>query len=54
MLLLLHLTEVRIELVLLDTSVLVALGGVETRLIDHLCRVEAFPARLHGVVLFAP
>jgi hypothetical protein len=56
-LLLLHLTEVRIEVVLLHASMLVALGGVETRLIDHLCCVEAFPPRLHilgGVLLFTP
>ena len=35
-LLLLYLAEVRIELMLLHSSMLVTLGGVETRLIDHL------------------
>ena len=56
-LLLLHLAEVRIELMLLHSSMLVALGGVETRLIDHLCCIEAFPARLHilgSAFLFPP
>ena len=46
-LLLLYLTEVRIELMLLHSSMLVTLGGVETRLIDHLCCIEAFTTRLH-------
>lgn len=55
-LLLLRLTEVGIELMLLHASMLVTLGGVETRLIDHLCCIEAFPTRLHiqgGFLLFA-
>jgi hypothetical protein len=36
---------------------LVTLGGVETRLIDHLCCIEAFPTRLHilgSAFLFSP
>jgi hypothetical protein len=46
-LLLLNLAEVLIELMLLHSSVLVTLGGVEARLIHHLCCIEAFPTRLH-------
>jgi hypothetical protein len=46
-LLCLHLTEVRIELMLLHTSMLVTLGGVETRLIDNLCCIKAFPSRVN-------
>jgi hypothetical protein len=56
-LLLLNLAEVRIELMLLHSSMLVTLGCVETRLIYHLCCIEAFPTRLHILgsdFLFAP
>jgi hypothetical protein len=56
-LLLLNLAEVLIELMLLHSSMLVTLGGVEARLIHHLCCIEAFPTRLYilgSAFLFPP